>query len=542
MSDPHKKVEEFLAGLSAKQIAELEKAAKPWQPYEPWLTTNFPNTFNEPLAACHHEFWQQVSSVRLGQYQPAFVQALGRGMGKTSQAEHAVALVATRQVRKFGLYISAIQTQANLHIQNIASILTGMDLKREVDEQGRDTGWRRDHLRLFNFAIGGFGIDGAMRGIKVGSQRVDFFFFDDIDEQDDSPERVQQKIDAITQKILPAGSPDAVVFFLQNVIHENSIMSRLLDGRADFLTDRIVSGPIKAVENCVIEDKEDPVTGRKFWKLSGQSNFLDLKVWDRKVNEWGKKAFLREAQHEVERTGGYFFDSRMFGFVDEAPEGLPVCMAWDMAATEDGGDYTVGVKMAMDEVGTTYVLDVVRGQWSSEKVRARVLTEASEVRRRFKQYVIRLSQDPSQAGKDQANRYAALMQSFNLRIQSVTGTKAKRADGWAEAVNLGKVKLVRADWNYEFIEEHKWFMEFGYKGHDDQIDSAADSHGQLASSLTGAEVLDRWASPEISDGAVSAGTGDVDPEFDSGPPSIQEIMRMSREINDEGDYGQAVGW
>ena len=464
----------------------------------------------------------------------------------STSVEHAVGLVAVRQTRKFALYVSAIQVQANAHVQTIAAILRSIGLERKVDDYGVSPGWRRDHLQLNNFSVSGYGVDGAMRGIKVGSTRPDLIILDDIDEEDDTPETVRAKIDAITNKILPAGSADCIVCFVQNLIHEGSVMSQLMDGRADFLNDRNRIEPVQAVKDLTYEIAVRQETGRRYYSFTGgEPTFLDLKTWERKANEWGIKAFLREAQHEVESIGGYFFDVSYWkpknGLSpeniidrDEVPAGLRVCLAWDLAATQGGGDYTCGVLLGVDINQIVYVLDVIRGQWSSERVRAKVLLESGKVRAHYPNYVIRLPQDPAQAGKDQAVQYARMLKDFLVRIQSISGNKAHRADGWAEAVNLGNVKLVKADWNWEYINEHKNFQESGYKGRDDQIDPSADAFNHLDIHRS-FEATDRYST--TAEEAVEY----ADPEFDPGPPSPAQIMEWSRQ-QQNGGFDQAAGW
>jgi len=73
-------------------------------------------------------------------------------------------------------------------------------------------------------------------------------------EADIRAERVK-KIDILTKTILPAGSPDCAILFIQNLIHPESIASRLVDGRADFLSERIVSGPYPAIEGLTYEQR-----------------------------------------------------------------------------------------------------------------------------------------------------------------------------------------------------------------------------------------------------------------------------------------------
>jgi predicted phage terminase large subunit-like protein len=56
------------------------------------------------------------------------------------------------------------------------------------------------------------------------------------------------------------------------------------------------------------------------------------------------------------------------------------------------------------------------------------------------------------------------------------GDKVYRADPYSVQVNDGNVMLMRADWNTEFIEEHRHFPFGTYK---DQVDAAAGAFSKL---------------------------------------------------------------
>ena len=67
------------------------------------------------------------------------------------------------------------------------------------------------------------GLDVGSRGSKDEERRPDLIIFDDVDEKHDTLKTVAKKIDTITTSILPAGSSDCAILFIQNIIHEGSI-------------------------------------------------------------------------------------------------------------------------------------------------------------------------------------------------------------------------------------------------------------------------------------------------------------------------------
>lgn len=453
--------------------------------YEEWLSAYYPDDFSKPLAYFHHEFWSWLDKIELGVYQEPFVQAWSRGLGKSSSLEAAIALLAEKGTRTYCLYVSKTQEQATQHVLDIEVKLLQGGFHPRVTEDGERGIWKRMQLQLNNFSVAGYGIKGAIRGIKDAHRRPDLIIFDDVDEDTDTPEIVRGKIDFITRKILPAGSTDCIVCFLQNPIHEGSVMNQLLRGKAEFLTDRERYEPVPALLKYTSEVRARS-NGLNYMHLtSGTPSWpegMDLNVCQQFVHKFGWDAFLSECQHELTKQGGYFFDTSWWSdknprkkiiAVEDVPTGLPVCLGCDLAATQGGGDYTVFTTYAMNEVGVAYVLDVIRGQWSSDKVEAILMDLATKIRNKYpNRYVIRVPQDPAQAGVFQKMYLGKKMAGFNVVFESPTGSKGKRAKNYASRVNIGNVYLVEGAWNDDFILEHRMFRdEVGYKGQDGCIDS-----------------------------------------------------------------------
>lgn len=156
--------------------------------------------------------------------------------------------------------------------------------------------------------------------------------FDDIDEKHDSPGVTTKKIETITKSILPAGSSDMTVLAIQNLIIEDGVFARMANNTADFLADRILVGPVPAVEDLeyrVINNIPEITGGRATW--SGQS----LEVCEQQMTLWGPRAFLAEAQHLVNLPEGGTFDGLVFPHIADAdlPELIEVVCWIDPAVT-----------------------------------------------------------------------------------------------------------------------------------------------------------------------------------------------------------------
>lgn len=174
------------------------------------------------------------------------------------------------------------------------------------------------------------------------------------------------------------------------------------------------------------------------------------------------------------KEGAFFTISKFDAPLSAAPAGLRMVRGWDLASTAGQGDYTAGVKLGVDPNGTYYVLDVARGQWSSDQRNAQLRQTTAIDGRQTK---IRLAQDPGQAGKEQAEQLTRMLAGYSVKAERVSGDKITRADGFAAQVNAGNVRLIAGAWNAAFIEE---LRQFPNGKHDDQVDAVSDAFSELA--------------------------------------------------------------
>lgn len=457
-----------------------------------WLQENFPHVCTHPFAPRHVRLWEWFEGLSPGERTPPRVEVWCRGGAKSSSGELGCVYAGTRLTRRFVLYVSGTQDLADRHVQSVASFFEHLGVGRAIGKYGNSKGWRRDQLRTANgFNVAGLGLDVAVRGIKLDEFRPDLIIFDDIDSQTDTPRTVRRKIDAITSAVIPAGSSDCAVLFLQNLIHEDGIVSQLVDGRADFLLDRDVPPIEPAVVGLQVEQVEGE-GGAKLYRITGGEATWEgqgLATCERQINDWGLRAFKREAQHEVRGAAGFFFDSNQFAVVDGLPEGetLRMCRGWDIAATEGGGDYTTGVLLAVTKAGVVYVVDAKREQYATEKVRRLIRATALNDRETYGHVTTEIPEDPAAGGIYQADHLREILtrrqegdledwKPLPVHVTKVRNRKAQRALNWQEVVNRGDVKLVRGEWNRTFTEEHRTFREDESHDYDDQIDAAVSAH------------------------------------------------------------------
>lgn len=277
-----------------------------------WLRALFPRHFSSKFAVRHQEYWEWLWALEKGvRPEHSFIGIWPRGGGKTASAEAGVVAAGVRGCRKYVLYVRDTQERANDSVRNIAKLLETTNIERyypehadrRVGKYGSADAWRRERIATAGgLTVDAIGLDTAARGAKVDDQRPDLIVFDDIDGLHDSLQTTAKKMLTLTRSILPTRSPDCAVLGIQNMITPDSIFSQLADGRADFLSDRVVSGPHPALLDFEWEWQEDQETGtRKAVILSGTPTWSgqDREACQRDIDTFGPTSFLKECQHDV---------------------------------------------------------------------------------------------------------------------------------------------------------------------------------------------------------------------------------------------------
>lgn len=295
---------------------------------EAWVHALFPGHFSGPFAPYHHDFWRWVWNIVPGVRPEAFVGIWARSSGKSTIAEAAVAALGARGRRRYGILICDTQDRADDHVTNVALLLEDDRLaemypafcRRRLGKYGPQRGWRRNRLWTeTGFVIDALGLDKAVRGVKLESQRPDLFVLDDVDKALDTEGAIRRHVTTITRDVLPAGAQDVAVMAVQNLVHPEGVFARLADlvpeGAAfsELLTRRVVSGPIPAMDGLVIERRDDPsrpgrtratiIAGRPTWERNTRESLQAA------LDDFGETAFLAEYQHVVDRLEGAMFEN-----------------------------------------------------------------------------------------------------------------------------------------------------------------------------------------------------------------------------------------
>jgi hypothetical protein len=331
-----------------------------------WITGLFPAAVNKPFGPHHERFWEHVWSIQRGVRPRSYVGIWARKAAKSMSAELAIIALGARMKRRYAVLVCETQEQADKHVATIGSLLESEAValhypalgRRAVGKYGTSRGWRRERLHTASgFVIDGLGLDTASRGLRVEAQRPDLIVVDDVDSRHDSKKITRKKIELLTDTILPLGSSDLAVIAIQNLIIAHGIFAQLASRQADFMVDRIVSGPIPAVLGKLEIERTEREDGSPHYRItSGTPSWegQDLQACEDELNLVGPRAFRREQQHEVHEREGALLKPAEIQHVDAVPEGGFIRVV--LGVDPSGGSAEIGIIAAgLHRNGNVYV-------------------------------------------------------------------------------------------------------------------------------------------------------------------------------------------
>ena len=215
------------------------------------------------------------------------------------------------------------------------------------------------------------------------------------------------------------------------------------------------------------------------------------------VNWWNNRHFTAEleaSRSRMEASGhpdyphiwegklksarGAVFNAGALREVDAShwPDAEKRVRAWDCAATEGAGDWTVGVRIAM-RGGEFLIEDVRRDRLGPAGVDDLITTTASGD---GFDTLIREEQEPGSSGKSVVDARARKLPGYQYLGVASTGPKVARANPFASAMGNGLVCVPRgAPWLPAFKLEYAAFTADGSHQHDDQVDGGSLSFNTL---------------------------------------------------------------
>jgi len=168
---------------------------------------------------------------------------------------------------------------------------------------------------------------------------------------------------------------------------------------------------------------------------------------------------LRGGNWKIKPSAGKIFNRAWFEIVEAVPGGGRIMRAWDLAATSkeiagksktDDPDYTASVKGTLMD-GVLYILDVTNEQMSPARTDTHMKNIAKQDQPTGIHVAIRFEQEGGASGPRDAAHIIKMMAGYDIRGIPPQGDKITRAKPLAAQALAGNVKLLKADWNEEFL-------------------------------------------------------------------------------------------
>lgn len=200
-------------------------------------------------------------------------------------------------------------------------------------------------------------------------------------------------------------------------------------------------------------------------------------------------------------AGLYFPRGALPELLEEVPNDVVRWVrAWDLAATDtdEGGEpaYTASVLLGKRKNGRYVLADATNNRLKAEKVRNLVKQCAILDKAKYKRVRTRLSQDPGQAGKEQAESYIKMLAGFNVVAVKESGSKESRAEPFAAQWQAGNVDVVASTWTEQLLGQYESFPESKFK---DMVDAGSNAFNEL-------ELMNTSSPPPRNEGAATAKT------------------------------------
>lgn len=279
-----------------------------------WAKTLYPSLFNRPSAKYQEEFWDWGWQIESDTYYRPRVECEPRGVGKSTNGEVLVTALVARKKRKMIGYVSLEEDKAGKHFDSIKALLENEELLKYYPHcrpkvqklNTKAQQWSRDALVTDSGAmIVPLSMQGSSRGWKSSlGLRFDMIVLDDMDKLGMSADLIKKLLGMLKGEILAAGDDNTLVLVLQNLIHRDSIVTQILDHRADILSDRIFCGPYPLLKWYDAEkvDYQGDDTGAKKWTITAGEAYdpaISIEYAEKLLNKFGKVTFDRECQQRV---------------------------------------------------------------------------------------------------------------------------------------------------------------------------------------------------------------------------------------------------
>lgn len=438
---------------------------------------------------CHREWWELCCSDH-----PFVAITAPRGHAKSTAITHCYTLAAVLfKQRKFVIVVSDTYEQAVLFVQDMKKeLVNNEDLiklfgiaKLEKDAENDLIVKLADGSR---FRIIAKGAEQKMRGLKWDGMRPDLIICDDLENDEIvlNQERREKFRKWFDNALLPARSDKGIVRIVGTILHLDSLLERLMPkdwDRRQVEKGEVIVEPLKSYG---VPSKRK--TSWVAYRYRAHSPDFEHILWPSK---WPKDRLILERQRYIDAGNpeGYsqeylnypiddtiaFFRKEDFlpykeDEVESRKASLKNYVAVDLAISEKArADWSVFVVGSLDEQGTLYIRDVIRGRMDAKEI---VDTFFSLYKRYDPEmFTIEGSMIEKSIGPFLYEQMSKRNLYFTVNTENPTKDKETRARSIQARMRAGTVRFNRnADWYSELEQEMRQFPK---SRHDDQVDAIA---------------------------------------------------------------------
>lgn len=367
--------------------------------------------------------------------------------------------------------------------------LGGVDGKRSPEHKLAGRPRLRTHVRSDISQAGHFltpqggGMTAVGLGGSITGRGANLLFIDDYvknAEDASSPTNQQKNFDWFVSTAYTRLEPGGSVIVLATRWEANDLIGKLKENQHEFSGSwRIIELPALAYGGNDV-DPLGRAAGAPLWP---QRYPLQRLLQIRSM--LGQFFWASLYQQRPIKRSDVKFESDLLAETDEIPpySSMRMLRSWDLAGTQGGGDWTVGALLGQNgppkrTSTTTFIADLVRGQWAQAKLEENILATAEAD---GPEIPIFIEQEPGSSGKNYANYLAeTVLRDFKVKVKAPTSDKWLKAQPFFATVARGNAKMRRASWNGIVRNEFKQFPTVGVN--DDCVDAVSQGYNELVSS------------------------------------------------------------
>lgn len=319
-----------------------------------------------------HDFQFSTETHKLIKQYLTCIAIVHRGGAKSTTAEAIWCYLSALKKTRYAVYVSDTQKQAESHVQNIRSMIETDDMVRLFPElsdskktlKGQQENYTKSIITTFNdCTVQAVGLDSNIRGLKKGNARPDLIIIDDIDRSDDTTATTRKKLDTLNRAVLPAGTENTRVLYIQNLIKKDGVIAT----KWAELEEATRIGMIPAVYDLKL-DGTRIIGGRSAWKARG------LNAWQTEIDKVGLHAFMQEYQHEITDNTNSLFKQENFRYCEKPDSFDQIYIGVDPAVSTNETSDLTGIIVVGILGDIIYVLEDRSGKYTPEQMGATIKT------------------------------------------------------------------------------------------------------------------------------------------------------------------------